>query len=40
MAAWNRFSLERIFYHVALLLAFAVVLGFWALVQIRKKLVS
>ena len=40
MAAWNRFSLKRIFYHVALLLAFAVVLGFWALVQIRKKLVS
>ena len=40
MAAWNRFSPERIFYHVGLLLAFAVVLGLWALVQIRKKLVT
>ena len=40
MAAWNRFSPERICYHVGLLLAFAVVLGFWALVEIRKKLVT
>ena len=29
MAAWNRFSPERICYHVGLLLAFAVVLGLW-----------
>jgi lipooligosaccharide transport system permease protein len=39
MAAWNEFSPGRIFYHVGVLIAFAVVLGLWALVQIRNKLI-
>lgn len=39
MAAWNKFSPERICYHVGILLAFAVLLGLWSLVQIRKKLI-
>lgn len=39
MAAWNEFSLERISYHLGVLIAFAFGLGLWALVRIRKKLV-
>jgi lipooligosaccharide transport system permease protein len=39
IAAWNKFSPERICYHVGILLAFAVFLGLWSLVQIRKKLI-
>jgi lipooligosaccharide transport system permease protein len=40
MAAWNEVSPERIFYHLGALIAFAVSLGIWALVRIRKKLVT
>src|SRR5580704_4315462 len=40
MAAWNRFSAEKIIYHLAVILAYALVLGLWSLVQIRKKLIS
>jgi lipooligosaccharide transport system permease protein len=40
MAAWNRFSMEKILYHLGVILVYALVLGFWSLVQIRKKLIN
>ena len=40
MAAWNQFSPEKIFYHLAVLFAYALVLGLWSLVRIRKMLVN
>jgi hypothetical protein len=40
MAAWNEFSLGRISYHLGVLIAFALGLGLWALVRIRKKLIT
>jgi lipooligosaccharide transport system permease protein len=39
MGAWNEFSPERISYHLGVLLAYALVLGLWARVRIRRKLI-
>jgi lipooligosaccharide transport system permease protein len=40
MAAWNQFSPQRISYHLGVMLVYALVLGVWSLVRIRKKLVD
>lgn len=40
MSAWNRWSIADALYHSASLLGFAVVLGCWADVRIRRKLVT
>jgi hypothetical protein len=40
MAAWNQFSFSRICYHLAVMLAFALILGFWSLIRIRNKLIN
>ncbi len=40
MAAWNQFSPNRISYHLGVMLAYALVLGLWSLVRIRKKLID
>lgn len=40
MAAWNQFSIGRIAYHLGILILFSVVLGAWALVRIRRRLIS
>jgi lipooligosaccharide transport system permease protein len=40
MAAWNQFSLSRICYHLAVMLAYALILGFWSLIRIRNKLIN
>ena len=40
MAAWNQFSPKRILYHLSVMFVYALVLGFWSLVRIRKKLVN
>jgi lipooligosaccharide transport system permease protein len=40
MAAWNQFSPQRISYHLGVMLVYALVLGVWSLVRIRKKLVN
>ena len=39
-AAWNQFSFSRICYHLAVMLAFALILGFWSLIRIRTKLID
>ena len=36
MAAWNQFSPRKIFYHLGVIFAYALVLGLWSLVRIRK----
>ena len=40
MAAWNQFSPARIAYHLGILILFSVVLGSWALIRIRRRLIS
>jgi lipooligosaccharide transport system permease protein len=40
MAAWNQFSFSRICYHLAVMLAYALILGFWSLIRIRNKLIN
>ena len=40
MAAWNQFSFSRICYHLAVMLAFALILGFCSLIRIRNKLIN
>ena len=38
MAAWGRWSLYEAVFHVAAIFVFAVLLGFWTLAMVRKKL--
>jgi lipooligosaccharide transport system permease protein len=40
MAAWNQFSPAGIFYHLGVMLVYALTLGYWSLIRIRKKLVN
>ncbi len=40
MVAWNQFSPVRATYHLGIILAYGVVLGLWALVRVRKKLIN
>ena len=40
MAAWNQFSPKKILYHLSVMFVYALVLGLWSLVRIRKKLVN
>jgi hypothetical protein len=40
MSAWNRWSAADVLYHVAALVGFAIVLGCWADLRIRKKLIT
>jgi lipooligosaccharide transport system permease protein len=40
MVAWNQFSPKRILYHLGVMLAYAVILGLWSLVRIRKILIN
>jgi lipooligosaccharide transport system permease protein len=40
MAAWNQFSLKRIWYHLGVMLAYGLILGIWSLIRIRKKLIN
>ena len=40
MAAWNQYSPVRTMHHLGIILAYSVVLGLWALVRVRKKLIG
>jgi lipooligosaccharide transport system permease protein len=40
MAAWNQYSPVRTMHHLATILAYTFVLGLWALVRVRKKLIN
>jgi lipooligosaccharide transport system permease protein len=40
MVAWNQYSPLRAVYHLGIILAYGVVLGRWALVRVRKKLIN
>lgn len=40
MSAWGKWSVSEVLYHVGVLVAFAVVLGWWAHASIRKKLTT
>ena len=40
IAAWNRFSLQTIAYHLGVMLAYGLILGAWSFVRLRKKLVN
>lgn len=40
MSGWGVWHLAEVLYHLAVLLGFAVVLGWWALVRIRRKLTT
>jgi lipooligosaccharide transport system permease protein len=40
MSAWNRWATADVLYHVAALVGFAIVLGYWADLSIRKKLIT
>jgi lipooligosaccharide transport system permease protein len=40
MAAWNQFSPIRMMQHLGVVLAYGVILGFWALIRVRKKLIT
>ncbi len=40
MAAWNRFSPSKVFYHLGVVMAYGLVLGTWSLIRIRKKLIN
>jgi lipooligosaccharide transport system permease protein len=40
MAAWNQFSPVIMLQHLGAVLAYGVILGFWALIRVRKKLIT
>jgi ABC-type multidrug transport system permease subunit len=40
MSAWGRWSPVEVLFHLAALIAFTVVLGFWAYRSIRRKLTT
>lgn len=40
MSAWGRFDWSMVAYHLAVLIAFATILGAWSLKRIRRKLIS
>ena len=40
MSAWNRWSTSDVLYHGAALVGFAIILGYWANLRIRKKLIT